>query len=1029
MNGRDKVIEQLRDFAGSLEREDQALFIRQCVKWLSDEVVPATLPVGINRYATPAIRDSSDCNQDTDPVDEIPTERTQMPDGASSGRTRTISTGEAIAQDFDAESPWIDIVRLSGARLGPFELKNKIGEGGMGTVYLAEQKEPVRRKVAIKMIQVARITDEALQRFKLERQSLAKMNHPCIAHLLEAGQTPDGHPYFVMEYVEGMPVTQYCQEFRSTLRDRINLVLAICDAIQHAHQRGILHRDIKPGNILVSPGPEGTRPTVKVIDFGLAKLIDENDQTRFHETGAGQILGTIRYMSPEQAGGNAGQVDTRTDVYSLAAVLYELLTGMPTLDLSKLRGASLPEVVRVIQNESVPLMSARLREPEPDSLAKISLTQDQLSGYIRELTGDLDLILAKGLMKDVGQRYQSVGEFAEDLRRHLVHLPILARKPSAWYIASRFTVRNKLLVTAVMGVTTAVIGLLIAGIVKANSDLAMAANAAEKKEFQLKADIDAEKNRATEAELKSAKRDRIMSELVGKSNTGRDATEAKLNSLNEALQQDVMDDDSRCALQFARIETLYSMQRFAETRELLKTVKPRSLEHRALEKFWLVRMSPGLIDERASASELLSSELADHLPDEYRLLTKVLTMTSRAEAIPALEELLDKYPRSVSARKLLMACLLFDGRHAEVREQAALVRVLVDQEPETEVAVALSLTLEGRRDEIAPQLERLRGMLAEGDINRLNSTFDLMSRTSMLLTQWDTGALAPMEFLKVAWEIGGILESFSEDDSLLDEGLSELGRGLGMQGVVSESSTSGKLVYFGGRFAAVSAMLLIGQSGPFRTMLDEMADASPFENDAIFPFLKAVTRLPKGEFAEAIPELEEAERAPSIYSQVKPEVLYCLSMCYAGKYSQTDDPSDLRASSDAAKRWVAVASDFHGGRVPFLVNNLLAGGEFETSLIAIQRASQMYPEAQQTWDDLRLKALTVAGRETEAVNFADQILKQPEVSAERVVQTEFWRKRAIDAVHRLIAVEDRSDEVTSEPAAEVPVPKAVPSTP
>jgi tetratricopeptide (TPR) repeat protein len=324
--------------------------------------------------------------------------------------------------------------------IGPYKLLQQIGEGGMGAVWLAEQSQPVSRKVALKIIKPGTDRRQVLARFEAERQALALMEHPNIAKVLDGGTTPDGRPYFVMELVKGEPITKYCDEHRLTPRQRLELFVPVCQAIQHAHQKGIIHRDIKPSNVLIAPY-DGT-PVVKVIDFGVAKATGQRltERTLFTEFGA--VVGTLEYMSPEQAELNNNDIDTRSDIYSLGVLLYELLTGTTPLNRKSLKQAALVEMLRKIREEEPPKPSTRLSSTEelPNIAANRGLEPKKLSGLVR---GELDWIVMKALEKDRNRRYETASGFAMDVQRYLADEPVLACPPSAGYRLRKFIRRNK----------------------------------------------------------------------------------------------------------------------------------------------------------------------------------------------------------------------------------------------------------------------------------------------------------------------------------------------------------------------------------------------------------------------------------------------------------------------------------------------------------------------------------------------------------------------------------------------------------
>ncbi len=329
---------------------------------------------------------------------------------------------------------------LPGRVIGPYKLLQQIGEGGMGAVYMAEQTRPVQRQVALKLVKPGFDNRQVIARFEAERQALALMDHPNIAKVLDAGTTESGQPYFVMELVHGVPITKYCDEHRLTPRQRLELFVPVCHAIQHAHQKGIIHRDIKPSNVLIAQ--YDGKPVPKVIDFGVAKATGSKltESTMFTEFGS--IVGTLEYMSPEQADRNQLDIDTRSDIYSLGVLLYELLTGSTPLDKRHLRSAAILELLRIIKEEEPPKPSTRLSTTDelPSIAANRNLEPKKLSGLVR---GELDWIVMKSLEKDRNRRYETANGFAMDVQRYLADEPVLACPPSAAYRFRKFARRNK----------------------------------------------------------------------------------------------------------------------------------------------------------------------------------------------------------------------------------------------------------------------------------------------------------------------------------------------------------------------------------------------------------------------------------------------------------------------------------------------------------------------------------------------------------------------------------------------------------
>ena len=344
-----------------------------------------------------------------------------------------------------------------GTRIGPYKLLQKIGEGGCGVVYMAEQEEPVRRRVAVKVIKLGMDTKSVIARFEAERQALAIMDHPNIARVLDAGATETGRPYFVMELVRGIKITSFCDENRLDTHRRLDLFIQTCHAIQHAHQKGIIHRDIKPSNVLVTM-LDGV-PMPKVIDFGIAKATTGDrltDKTVF--TAYEQMIGTPAYMSPEQAEMSALDVDTRTDIYSLGVLLYELLTGKTPFDQKELLSSGLHEMRRTLREEEPHRPSTKLDGLEVEELTQTAVQRRVEAPKLKMLlSGDLDWIVMKALEKDRDRRYQTANGLGMDIQRYLTNEPVVARPPSRLYRLQKLVRRNQATFVTIGAVSLALI--------------------------------------------------------------------------------------------------------------------------------------------------------------------------------------------------------------------------------------------------------------------------------------------------------------------------------------------------------------------------------------------------------------------------------------------------------------------------------------------------------------------------------------------------------------------------------------------
>jgi serine/threonine protein kinase len=376
-----------------------------------------------------------------------------------------------------------------GDRVGPYKLLERNGEGGMGEVWVADQQAPIKRRVALKLVKPGMDSRNVLARFEAERQALAVMDHPNIAKVLDAGTTAEGRPFFIMELVKGTPITEFCDARRLIPRGRLELFVPVCQAIQHAHQKGVIHRDIKPSNVLVALHDE--TPVAKVIDFGVAKAVGQQLTEKTIYTGFGALVGTPAYMAPEQATFNQLDIDTRADVYALGVLLYELLAGSPPVEPERLKKAALDEVLRIVRDEEPPRPSQRLSTSQ--SRATIAATRQSDPGKLSQLLrGELDWIVMKALEKDRARRYETANGLARDVQRYLAGDAVEACPPTLGYRLRKLYRRNRAAV-----LTAGAFVLVLVAAAALSVAFAIHARRAE-------AEAVADRDRAAEAEARAA---------------------------------------------------------------------------------------------------------------------------------------------------------------------------------------------------------------------------------------------------------------------------------------------------------------------------------------------------------------------------------------------------------------------------------------------------------------------------------------------------------------------------------------------
>jgi eukaryotic-like serine/threonine-protein kinase len=501
------------------------------------------------------------------------------------------------------------VTERPGARVGPYRLMEQIGEGGFGLVFVAEQTEPVRRKVALKIIKPGMDSSQVVARFEAERQALALMDHPHIARVLDAGATDSGRPYFVMELVRGIPITDYCDQNQLTPRERLELYVTVCHAIQHAHQKGIIHRDIKPSNVLVTS--HDGKPAAKVIDFGVAKALHQRLTELTIYTQFAQMIGTPLYMSPEQAEMSGLDIDTGSDIYSLGVLLYELLTGTTPLDKKRLVKAAYDEIRRMIREEEPPKPSTRLSTTE--SIASIAAQRRtepaKLSKLIR---GDLDWITMKALEKDRTRRYETANGLARDIQRYLADEVVEARPPSTAYRLWKFAKKNR----AALTTAAAIALLLVAGVVASTWEAVRAMRAEQAAQQSATEAVAAQQAEAEQRRLAEAA---ALAQKTAKETP--ETREAETKSVLDFVENTVFaaarpkDQEGGLGHEVKLADAVKSALPFVEKSFIKQPLIEARLRMTIGRSFWFLGDANTAIEQFQSARTLLSKQLGTDHPD------------------------------------------------------------------------------------------------------------------------------------------------------------------------------------------------------------------------------------------------------------------------------------------------------------------------------------------------------------------------------------------------------------------------------
>jgi len=662
------------------------------------------------------------------------------------------TNSDAAIPPGSGASPTVDFSSSTdgpGSQIGRYKLLQLIGEGGFGSVYMAQQEEPVRRKVALKIIKLGMDTKQVIARFEAERQALALMDHANIARVLDAGSTETGRPYFVMELVRGVPVTEYCRKNKLTTTDRLELFTRICLAIQHAHHKGIIHRDLKPTNVLVTLH-DGV-PVPKVIDFGIAKALHQRLTEKTLFTEYHQFMGTPVYMSPEQAEMSGLDIDARADIYSLGVLLYELLTGTTPFDVERLKSLSHVDIQKLIREEDPDKPSMRLSTMGDEATTTAAQQQTDRGTLRRSLKGDLDCIVMKALEKDRTRRYETAHGFMLDVRRYLAGEPVLASPPSAFYRASKFVRRHRVAV----GVAALVVVALVSGLVLATIGFAQA-----------------NKERAVaRAEAESARAiNSFFADMLG----SVDPQQLRLHSAFAPEREVAATTEGGFDRNVSVVEMLNrGGERLEETFEGKPALEAEVRETIGITLAGLGRSKdaePHLARAVEIRREIFPEDHTDLLRSELQLGHLLMDAKRVQAARDGFERVYGpEHPKTLSATSFLAHALTMDGSASQLSNEA----------PQIDDGIWSAGKFDSARDVFCDTLEKQRQVL--GDEHR-DVVFTLLR-----WAEWYGWRGGGEEKLELAHEVYGITrKSFSPDDALTMESVAEMGWALILLGKYDE---------------------------------------------------------------------------------------------------------------------------------------------------------------------------------------------------------------------------------------------------
>lgn len=893
----------------------------------------------------------------------------------------------------------------AGDRIGPFRIIRGIGRGGMGEVYVAQQLHPFRRTVALKVIQRRGLdSSEYRLRFEAERQAQALMDHPHIAKVYEAGVTESGQAFVAMEYVSGTSIVKYCDDNRLTVNERLTLFLQTCRAIQHAHQEGIIHRDITPGNVLVADSDSG--PMARVIDFGLAKALQPNIQLTDEEmySVADAPLGTYLFMSPEQTGHAKRGTDVRTDVYSLGAVLYLLLTGTPPIADESFRQKSVPEKCAIICNEETPRPSQRVGTSGPATSAIAELRKASPRNLLKVLKGELDWIVLKALEKDRERRYSTVAELAEDIERFLTQRPVQARPPSLAYRISKAVRRNKATTIVLTTMLIAAMGL----------------------SYVQFGRWKAEATAATERSARRASERETLLQKLLVTPVGAKYDDTRLQALDNAISGDLVTEADRVDLLLAEVEILHRLQSFDRLYQLIAEIEPMTDRQRGQVELWKIRKAYRPEGQRKLAEELLDRKDAFQLdPPDIGYLQSLLAQ-NRSDAIRILYDVIERFPQHEFSRKVLITSLVLQGRTQELEEQIETARLLFPGSLDVELAEGLSLAFRGDTERVESHVARLGSMplLSQKDREFHEKLLRLLSRLSefALTFSFESGTNPVSDVMSAAIELRQHVSDSHEMSPFIREAYGP-GSGIGIL-ETSVLPVDALLLTAPARLSIASAAMARKQPGLMNSITVDIERLSPISGDAFFARLRAYVHAGAMDFKRAAKEFEIALESPCVFPRLRSRMLYETAMCYSGMALFTPDdngPSNLRRAGELAVRWAMETDELDPVATQRIQNILNLTGQYDEALTLIQRCREANPALPPTEFVIdELKTYLNAKRFPEVIQLAEHWLESDSGATEEL--TAFCGKMRDDAMHHMRELVNQHDGHGSTQEAETVLP-------